>query len=314
MPRIITDIAAAAQILRGGSVVAFPTETVYGLGAVATMPAAVEEIYRIKQRPENHPLIVHILDFASAEKWAAQFPPPARAIARAFAPGAITLLLPRADSVSPALCGGGDYIALRAPAHPIARRLLSEVGDAIAAPSANRFGRISPTAAAHVADEFADHPALPILDGGACDIGLESTIVGFVGDSPFVARPGSITADDIRRAAAASLVPPPANLRAPGALPRHYAPTTPIILAPRRRIMALSAADAAVISARKPAAVAPQRWRRAAPDAATYGKNLYRHLRELDASSAVKIHIEQPPTTPDWAAVNDRLSRAGGDC
>lgn len=312
MPTIDTDIERGVAILRGGGVLAFATETVYGLGGDARSAAAVQTIYTLKQRPHTHPLIVHIADFSALHEWAWSPPAAAQRLIEKFTPGALTLLLPRAPQVLPAVCGGGDYIALRAPSHPLAQQLLKTFGGGVAAPSANRFGRISPTCAAHVADEFKDEKDLYILDGGACGIGLESTIVGFdnsKNDSPFIARAGDISAAAIERVTNQPLIDAPPQLSAPGNLPRHYAPATPLtIVTPKEAAAAHS--NTGIIATTKPAAVADSLYRPAAANAQQYAQNLYRFLRELDQATPHEIWVEQPPTTEEWQAINDRLTRA----
>lgn len=307
-PLIGDDIRRAVAALRAGRLVAFATETVYGLGADAANPSAIAALYRLKRRPLTHPLIVHIPELAALRDWADAPPPAALALARRFMPGALTLLLPRAAHVLPAVCGGGDYVALRLPAHPLARRLLSAFGGGIAAPSANRFGGISPTTAAHVAAEF-PRSALYILDGGACRIGIESTIVGFCDGRPYILRPGGVAAAAVA-AIAGELVAPPPDVRAPGTHARHYAPQTPLRLADTAAIAAAARPPQAVLSVRRPPSVVAEYWRRASTSPRVYAKNLYRYLRELDALAAPEILVERPPQTEDWRAVNDRLLRA----
>ena len=228
LPRVEAPGAAAirdaAAILRRGGLVAFPTETVYGLGADASNPAAVARIYAVKGRPPNHPVIVHIGESGQWARWAREFPEHAAKLAARFWPGPLTLVLRRASGVGDYLTGGQETIGLRVPGHPIALELLREFRGGIAAPSANRFGRVSPTSAEHVRSDLGSDVDL-ILDGGACEIGIESTIVDVSRGRPVVLRPGRISEDDI----ASALGFPPARRdpgapRAPGALPSHYAP------------------------------------------------------------------------------------------
>lgn len=322
MPTIGNSIPRAAAILQDGGVVAFPTETVYGLGGGIASPAAVARIYEMKHRPRAHPLIVHVDDFCRLDEWGWTIPAAARPLIDAFTPGALTLLLPYPDAAADAVCatpglraaaGGGSTIAVRAPVHPLAQELLRAFGGGVAAPSANRFGRLSPTRAAHVASEFADCEDLYILDGGACDIGLESTIVGFANDTgaPFVARPGAVTAADIARVCGTPPTPAPNDVRAPGTLPQHYAPQTPLRLVASTAFAQLPVGqNIGVIAQHRPPQTPPHLWRAAADDAAEYGKNLYRYLRELDAATPHEIWVEQPPMSEAWRAINDRLTRA----
>lgn len=313
-PVLTTDITAAAAALAGGELVAFATETVYGLGADAANPAAVDALYRAKKRPREHPVIVHLADFAGAGEWAARVPAAARALARAFMPGPLTLLLPRLAGLPHlAHLSGGEWVALRVPAHPLARRLLEAFGGGVAAPSANRFGALSPTSARHVAAEFAELERLLILDGGDCAVGIESTIVGFEGDAAFIVRPGDVSAQMIRDAGVA-LVPPPRAVAAPGTLARHYAPRTPLrVMAAgeiAEQVAAAGAAGLAVAVLSRERVEGAAAWRQAAETPAQYARELYRHLRELDGAAAGLIIVEQPPAAPEWEAINDRLRRA----
>ena len=234
MPPVVTKSASrVAAALRAGGLAAIPTETVYGLAADARNPAAVAAIYRIKNRPRDHPVIVHLLDFESVSQWA-EAPAAAQALARAFWPGPLTLALPRKRTAAARQCAAGlATICLRAPAHPLARAVLARCGGALAAPSANRFGGVSPTGAAHVAADFADIEELLILDGGACANGIESTIVDLSGDSPALLRPGAITVARIEKTLGRTLAQGCAP--APGDRKKHYAP--------RAKIVVVAAAD-----------------------------------------------------------------------
>lgn len=228
MPIVGRDSEEAARRLMRGETVAFPTETVYGLGAAAANAEAVAAMYELKNRPKNHPCIVHLHSFSDAKQWA-EVPQAAQKLAAAFMPGALTLLLrakPAAKNVA-----RGETIALRVPSHPLARALLKKVGEGIAAPSANRFGKISPTNAAHVFSEFADAESLYILDGGSCEVGLESAIVSCLDGRVAVVRPGVISAAQISEAAQTPLSPPPV-VAAPGNLRNHYAPQKPFFILP----------------------------------------------------------------------------------
>jgi L-threonylcarbamoyladenylate synthase len=310
-------IAAAAQLLRAGEVVAFPTETVYGLGADAANPDAVRRIFAIKGRPADHPVIVHLGDAADARHWTRSVPDAARRLASAFWPGPLTLILPRAPGVPDIVTGGQDSVGLRVPAHPVAQALLAAFGGGIAAPSANRFGRISPTTAGHVADDLGDAAAM-IVDGGACAVGIESTIVAFAGDEPVLLRPGGIAAEQLARALGrAPRLPDAAAPRASGTLASHYAPRTPSrLVAPEQLAEALDAASARgerlAVLARAPERRPSQglRWLAAPPDAASYAHDLYANLRALDAAGADLIMIEDVPDDGAWLAIRDRLTRA----
>lgn len=310
-------IARAVALLRAGQVVALPTETVYGLGADALDPQAVARIFALKGRPADHPLIVHLPPEAALEDWAADVPPAARALAAAFWPGPLTLILRRHARVPKAVTGGQDTVALRVPDHPLALALLRAFGSGIAAPSANRFGHISPTTAAHVRDEFG--AAVPlILDGGPCRVGLESTIVDLSRGAPVVLRPGAIGAADIARViggtAPADGAPPsqPAP-RVSGLLARHYAPRTPAELVDGKRLPERLAELAALGQTVGVLALGRRVGEHSialADDPAAYGQGLYAALRALDGRGFSRLLIEAPPRDASWRAVNDRLQRA----
>ena len=308
-------IAKAVELLRAGQVVALPTETVYGLGADALNPAAVARIFALKGRPAEHPLIVHLPLDELLENWAATVPEAARALARAFWPGPLTMILRRAPRVPKAVTGGQDTVALRVPDHPLALALLRAFGSGIAAPSANRFGHISPTTAAHVRDEFGDAVPL-ILDGGPCRVGLESTIVDLSRGAPVVLRPGAIGAADIARVigstadGATAAGPAP---RVSGLLARHYAPRTPAELVDGgllpERLTELAALGQTVGVLALGHSVGENSIA-LADDPAGYGRGLYAALRELDGRGFSRLLIEAPPQDESWQAVNDRLQRA----
>jgi len=310
------EIAAAARRLATGGVVAFPTETVYGLGADATNVHAVAKIFLLKGRPTDHPLIVHVADAGALDRWCEGIPESARALVSRFWPGPLTLILRKSSAIPPIVTGGQDTVGMRCPSHPQARALLREfakIGSgAVAAPSANKFGHVSPTTAQHVRDEFRED--LCLIDGGDCEVGLESTILDLSRGDPVLLRPGAITRADL----AAVLGAPPRERdaeapRASGTLAAHYAPRTALAV--------LGAVDfEAEISGRSNVAVlafgeAPSgadvvSWISAPADPAGYGHDLYANLRLLDGSGAKRIVVEAPPQGPAWEAVNDRLSRA----
>jgi L-threonylcarbamoyladenylate synthase len=309
-------IAGAAALLARGDVVAFPTETVYGLGADAANPQAIARIFAMKGRPADHPLIVHLADPASVDDWTREAPPQARALAEGFWPGPLTLILPRSKRVPDAVTGGQDTVGIRCPSHPVAQALLREfarVGSgAVAAPSANRFGHVSPTTAQHVRDEFG--PSLALLDGGACEVGLESTIVDLSRGRAVLLRPGGITREAIELVLGAKLQERDAQSpRASGTLAAHYAPRTALALvesADLEEELALPA-NMAVLALREPQGdIRVTSWITAPSDPQRYGHDLYANLRKLDASGAKRIVVEAPPRLPAWEAVNDRLMRA----
>ena len=309
-------IADAAARLAAGDVVAFPTETVYGLGADATSARATARVFELKGRPADHPLIVHIADPRALHDWARDVPAHARTLAERFWPGPLTLILARSPSVPDAVTGGQDSVGIRCPSHPVAQALLREfarVGSgAVAAPSANKFGHVSPTTAQHVRDEFG--PALAVLDGGACEVGLESTIVDVSRGAPVLLRPGGIAREAIERALGERLAErDAASPRASGTLAAHYAPHTTLALVESSELaeeLELPA-NIAVLALREPQGdIRVTSWITASSDPARYGHDLYANLRTLDASGAKRIVVEAPPRLPAWEAVNDRLLRA----
>ncbi len=311
------EIARAVAVLRAGGLVAFPTETVYGLGADASNPDAISKVFAAKGRPHDHPLIVHIADVGQLSAWARDIPPAALALAKKFWPGPLTLILKRAPAVNTRVTGGQDTIALRVPAHPVAQALLRAFGGGVAGPSANRFGHVSATTAEHVRDEFGAAVDC-VLDGGACAVGIESTIVDLSNPQPALLRPGCISAAQIEDALGMPLAAPGAQSpRAPGTLARHYAPRTPVMLVEADVIDELARSFArmgkrvAVLArnARQPM-LGGLAWI-AAPDApAGYAHDLYANLRQLDTAGCDVMLVEAPPADAAWTAVRDRLARA----
>jgi L-threonylcarbamoyladenylate synthase len=327
-------VAQAADLLARGELVAFPTETVYGLGARADDDAAVAKVFAAKGRPSEHPLIVHVADAQHAAAFAAEWPALAERLAAAFWPGPLTLIVPRREGVATAAAGGQDTIGLRCPAHPAARALLAACAKrgvaGLAGPSANRFGRVSPTSAAHVIDEFG--PALAVLDGGACDVGIESAIVDCSRGRPVLLRPGALTREALAAAAGATLADADADApRASGTLEAHYAPRAAVRLMPATALgdalgvwcEARAAAPRAAAPAKPPLALYSRSVRvprdaarlglvvRTMPDSArAVAFELFAVLRELDASGVGLIWVEQPPPGSDWDGVRDRLQRA----
>ncbi|MCB1959837.1 MAG: threonylcarbamoyl-AMP synthase [Rhodocyclaceae bacterium] len=310
-------VREAVAALRAGQLIGLPTETVYGLAADARNPQAVARIFAAKGRPADHPLIVHLASADQLDDWARDIPEAARRLAAAFWPGPLTLILKRQPGVPDAVTGGQDTVGLRVPAHPVAQAVLSAFGGGLAAPSANRFGRISPTTAAHVRDELGDAVAV-VLDGGGCAVGIESTIVDLSRGAPVVLRPGHISAVELSRVLGAPVTTPDApDATAPrvsGALASHYAPITPVRLLAAADLPAVAAAAEkagqriAVLSRSLTAQGA--NWRQLPADPVGYANSLYRELRHLDRSGADLLLIEAPPSSVEWLAVNDRLKRA----
>ena len=313
------DLRAAAQRLAEGGLVAFATETVYGLGARADSDSAVAAIFAAKGRPADHPLIVHVCDLAQAAVFATALPAAARRLARAFWPGPLTLILPRAAGQAEAAAGGQASIGLRCPAHPAAQALLREAAAlgvaGVAAPSANRFGHVSPTCAAHVQKEFG--PELWVLDGGSCALGIESTIIDLSRGKPVLLRPGVLSRTQIEAVLGEPLQAPDAQSpRAPGTLAAHYAPAARLRLWPSDRLAAaLHAPDTlpaglAVYSRRAVAADQALRWQCMPDDPAAVAHELFAVLRQFDAEGRAEIWVEQTPEGPAWEGVADRLRRA----
>jgi L-threonylcarbamoyladenylate synthase len=312
------EIETAVQALRDGELVAFPTETVYGLGANAQNPVAVRKIFEVKGRPPNHPVIVHLDSPRFLHRWVREVPQGATRLAEAFWPGPLTLVMPRAPNVHDVITGGQDTIAIRVPAHPMAQQLLTAFGGGIAAPSANRYGRLSPTRAEHVREEFGETVRV-ILDGGECQIGLESTIVACEGENVRLLRPGAVTAAQLRRVAGEELLlgADPGSPRVPGSTPTHYAPATPMTIVPAGEIDAQ--ADAASAGGRRVAVLAqrlPLRshkyvtWINAGRRPESYARDLYTNLRTLDKAGCQRILVQGVPDGEQWDAIRDRLLRA----
>jgi len=308
------DIARAARILRSGGLVAFPTETVYGLGADASSESAMAKLYAVKRRPADHPVIVHFASAEAAFGWAREIPESARKLAKAFWPGPLTLVLKRSQKAQDFVTGGQDTVGLRLPSHPVARELLQLFGRGVAAPSANRFGRVSPTTAAHVRADLGAEVDL-VLDGGPTEVGIESTIVDLSGAAAVLLRPGRITRFDIENVLGSDLSEKhPASPRHSGGLERHYAPRTPARLVPSydldKEIARLKEKVAVLAFSRPDERV--DYWLRMPRDPDAYAQKLYAALRELDSAGCDEILIEAPHDAPEWTAVGDRLKRACG--
>jgi L-threonylcarbamoyladenylate synthase len=327
MKPIFADDAAiklAAKLLSQGRLVAFPTETVYGLGADANNPKAINRIFHAKGRPNDHPLIVHIASIDNLNDWAVNIPDAAFKLAIQFWPGPLALILNKKPEVPLEVTGGQNTVGLRMPNHPVALQLIRTFGGGIAAPSANRFCRISPTQASHVEEELGATVDL-ILDGGACEVGVESTIVDLSGDIPKLLRPGHITHQAIESVLQKELIlnskyqdpESSSGVRAPGMMAVHYAPVTSAILCPNGRLT-----DIIRIFSLQNKTIGLLAYEFNPPEkrgmhllcmpeqADSYAQILYASLRELDSCGLDIIIIEQPPETPPWRAVNDRLGKA----
>jgi L-threonylcarbamoyladenylate synthase len=316
------DIDRAVHALRAGKLVAFPTETVYGLGADAENPAAVSRVFAVKARPANHPLIVHIAAASELSSWAVDVPPAARKLAESCWPGPLTLLLRKAPRVPNATTGGLDSVGLRVPAHPVALELLRRFGGGIAAPSANRFGRVSPTLAAHVRADLGDDVDV-LLDGGACDVGVESTILDLTRERPSLLRPGGVTAEQIESLLGVTIDRhAPAGVRAPGLLASHYAPRARVEIV---KVEALAARALELTQSGERVAVLVASAERAAlhgmagvtlldlgdsdHDAA---QRLYAALRQADVDGSQVVLASPPAARGLGEALADRLSKAAG--
>jgi L-threonylcarbamoyladenylate synthase len=321
MVRIIrasqAELEAAVEVLRDGDLVAFPTETVYGLGANAANPAAVRKVFELKGRPPSHPVIVHLDDVKYLKRWVREVPPAAAKLAEAFWPGPLTLVLPRAEGVHDIVTGGQDTIAVRIPSHPMAQQLLNAFGGGIAAPSANRYGRVSATRAEHVREEFGDAVKV-VLDGGESQVGLESTIVWCRDDTTRLLRPGAVGLAQLRKVAGEVLVgADPDQPRAPGGKASHYAPETPLTLVEGGELDTLAETlseggqRVAVLAQRLPLRTYPTvTWINAGKRSDAYAHDLYANLRALDKSGCVRILVQEVPGDERWDAVRDRLVRA----
>jgi len=306
-------VDSAARRIAAGELVAFPTETVYGLGARADDDAAAARIFAVKGRPPDHPLIVHVTDAAAALAFTPALQGAARRLVDAFWPGPVTVIVARRPDRAAAAAGGLPTLGLRSPAHPVARALLARcaaLGVAgIAAPSANRFGRISPTRAAHVAAEFG--PDLVVLDGGDCALGIESAIVDCSAGEPVLLRPGTLARAEIERALGRPLAGLGAiTARAPGTLESHYAPRARLRLFASTAALPPDAGGLAVYSRERPVAAGGPRWRAMPADPLAVAHELFAVLRDLDARGVREIWVEQPPDDPRWEGVRDRLRRA----
>lgn len=317
---MIAEVRRAAEILRAGGLVAFPTETVYGLGADASSASAVARLYAAKGRPADHPVIVHFSTAEKAFEWGREIPQAARKLATRFWPGPLTLILKRSAKAKDFVTGGQDSVGLRVPSHPVAQELLRAFGggseghrfSGVAAPSANLFGNVSATTAAHVRDDL--NPDL-VLDGGASEVGIESTIVDLSGEGITLLRPGRISKEELEKALNKKVQDRKSNSpRHSGGLERHYAPKTPAMLVPPHELDAeigKRGTSVAVLAFSRPDERVDY-WIRMPKDPREYARRLYGALRELDTAGCGTILVESPPETIEWDAIRDRLSRATG--
>lgn len=316
-------IAEAARRIQAGELVGFPTETVYGLGADASSDSAVAGIFAAKGRPSDHPLIVHVADAEQVADYAAGVPPFAARLIKAFWPGPLTVILPRKPGVAAAAAGGQDSIGLRCPSHPVALAFLKACNTGVAGPSANRFGRVSPTTAQHVQQEFGD--SLLVLDGGPCDVGIESSIVDCTRGRPVLLRPGVLTPAQLEAACGEAVLGKDEfeqealgdAPRASGTLEAHYAPNAKLRLmdaGPIQTALDLLGAEAAHIAvyARSIVRIKSEKvlYRRMPDDALATAQQLFAVLRDFDAKGVKLIWVENPPPDAEWDGVRDRLGRA----
>ena len=317
-------LAGAADVLRRGGLVAFPTETVYGLGAHALDPAAVARIYEAKGRPSYNPLIVHVASVDAARRLAAEWPAAAERLAERFWPGPLTLVVPRSAEIPEAVSAGLDTVGIRIPAHPVAHALLEAAGIPVAAPSANRSMGVSPTTAEHVRRSLGERVDV-IVDGGPCPVGIESTVLSLAGEVPTILRPGSVSAEALREVlgevAVASAEPRGREARpSPGMLDRHYAPAAEVRLfssesrdaAFAKAVWAASDDRAVGVIAFAPVSATGAEVVVMPDDPREYAARLYAALHALDAAGCEMIWIEDVPGTPEWAGIRDRLRRAAG--
>ncbi|WP_407910243.1 L-threonylcarbamoyladenylate synthase [Lysobacter claricitrinus] len=312
------DIERAVSLLRAGGLVAFPTETVYGLGANARDAEAVSKIFAAKGRPSDHPLIVHIASAQALSQWASRVPESATKLAAAFWPGPLAMVLPRAAGVPDAVTGGLDTVALRVPRHPVALALLRAFDGGLAAPSANRYGRVSPTRAAHVREELGDRVDL-VLDGGACDVGVESTIVDLSGDVPVLLRPGAVTVAMLERVLGTPVrAAGEGSTPAPGRKPSHYAPRAKVLLASDAEAVSLArcfqsgGARVGLLSTTAPMEAGID-WLGLPADPDAQARELYQRLRDADALALDIVVAVVPPLRDGIGeALHDRLRRAAG--
>lgn len=314
-----TQITEAAAFLRAGELVAFPTETVYGLGANARQDKALMKIFLAKGRPFSHPLIVHLASVEQLSDWALEIPSPVEHLAKAFWPGPLTIILKKRPEISELLSGGQDSIGLRIPAHPLAQALLRDFGDGIAAPSANRFTHLSPTTAQAVRDELGSKVS-SILDGGTCLVGLESTILDLSRGEASILRPGMINRTQLEAVLQKPLSSSAGSgLRAPGMNTLHYAPETNLHLVDSKNLDSFLNSHTqanckyAILSRHQPKSeISNVSWLMMSDEPQQYARDLYLTLRKLDQGGFQGILVETVPETDEWEAISDRLKKASG--
>ena len=311
-------LGQAAELLAQGQLVALPTETVYGLAADARSPKAVARIFEAKGRPAGNPLIVHIDSVEMAEGCVAAWPRAAAQLAGAFWPGPLSLVLPKADSIPDIVTAGGKTVAVRCPAHPVFSAVLAKCGFPLAAPSANRANRVSPTRAEHVVDQLGGRIPL-VLNGGACDLGIESTVLDLTGDTPTLLRPGMISLGQLQAVlgpVATAKHPAAAEpLKSPGQLQRHYSPRAKLIIVEGDMAAALGQADETthvIARTAEPAAWPSERWHELPAVVSDFARELYSTLHRCDQLGAETILVQSLPSGDEWAALRDRLNRAAG--
>ena len=309
LPATLKNIGLAAEALKAGKLVVMPTETVYGLAADATNKTAIKKLYTAKDRPADNPLIIHIADLSQVEMVAREFPESAQLLAERFWPGPLTLVLPKAEGVPMEVTGGLDTVAVRMPAHPVALSLIRKAGIPVAAPSANRFMKLSPTRAEHVDSVLARRVEM-VLDGGPSKVGVESTVVDCTGESPRILRPGGIPRGEIEATLGSPMgtMPPDALRKSPGMYQRHYAPKATLKLVDKlTEKMAGLTFDAP----------ANPKQIKMPLSARAYSAVLYDTLHKLDRMKVSTVYVQMPPEEPEWEAVRDRLDKAssteGGD-
>lgn len=317
-PLLTTSVDAAAEALLGGAVVAFPTETVYGLGACTTIESAVARVFQIKARPRSHPLIVHLGSVTQLEQWARHFPAWAATLAEQLWPGPLTLVLPRTAHVSDSVTGGQDTVGLRVPDHPVALALLTAVATGVAAPSANRFGGVSATSAAHVVSElgrYLDSAHDLVLDGGTCPVGVESTIVLATGEQPRLLRPGAISELDITTITGLRVLPADGSVRAPGTLAAHYSPHASVVIAQADSVDRWQGDSTTGLIAEAGVPTPQGVHRLAQPTGLTeYAYALYAALRSADDLGLRTVVAVAPEGSDGLAvAIRDRLQRAAAE-